>query len=104
MSDFDKKKSTTNDKKNSNINIDNIDEDAYEIPDIVSSGKKSNKMEDKKEKKKKPEHTQKHVFENRLHHHKKEKEKSGHSGGSGVYFRGERKGQVPDGRGKADFP
>ncbi|MCI6537780.1 MAG: SH3 domain-containing protein [Lachnospiraceae bacterium] len=76
MSDFDKKKSTTNDKKNSNINIDNIDEDAYEIPDIVSSGKKSNKMEDKKEKKKKPEHTQKHVFENRLHHHKKEKEKT----------------------------
>ena len=66
MSDFDKKKTTEN-------NIDNSDNE-YEIPDIVTGEEK--KTEYKKGKKVKPEHSQKHVFETRLHHHrKKDKEK-----------------------------
>ena len=76
MSDFDKKKSSVNNNENYNKKVDHTDDDIYEIPDIVSNGKKSNKMEDRKDKKKKTDHTQKHMFENRLHHHRKEKEKS----------------------------
>lgn len=76
MSDFDKKKSSVNNNENYKKKVDHTDDDIYEIPDIVSNGKKSNKMEDRKDKKKKTDHTQKHMFENRLHHHRKEKEKS----------------------------
>ena len=76
MSDFDKKKSSVNNNENYNKKVDHTDDDIYEIPDIVSNGKKSSKMEDRKDKKKKTDHTQKHMFENRLHHHRKEKEKS----------------------------
>ena len=50
MSDFDKKKSSVNNNENYNKKVDHTDDDIYEIPDIVSNGKKSNKMEDRKEK------------------------------------------------------
>lgn len=53
MSDFDKKKSSVNNNENYNKKVDHTDDDIYEIPDIVSNGKKSNKMEDRKDKKKK---------------------------------------------------
>ena len=59
MSDFDKKKSSVNNNENYNKKVDHTDDDIYEIPDIVSNGKKSNKMEDRKDKKKKTDHTQK---------------------------------------------
>lgn len=62
MSDFDKNKKKTDDK--------NIDNDNYEIPDIMTG--KKNVMDDRKEKKKRAEHSQKHMFEKKLHHHKKE--------------------------------
>lgn len=62
MSDFDKKKSSVNNNENYNKKVDHTDDDIYEIPDIVSNGKKSNKMEDRKDKKKKTDHTQKHMF------------------------------------------
>lgn len=66
MSEFDKKKTTDNNIKNSDTE--------YEIPDIVTGEEK--KTEYKKGKKGKTEHSQKHVFETRLHHHrKKDKEK-----------------------------
>ena len=66
MSEFDKKKTTDNNIKNSDAE--------YEIPDIVTGEEK--KTEYKKGKKTKPEHSQKHVFETRLHHHrKKDREK-----------------------------
>ena len=90
MSDFDKKKSSVNNNENYNKKVDHTDDDIYEIPDIVSNGKKSSKMEDRKDKKKKTDHTQKHMFEKR-------KGKIGHSGGTGIYFGRECKGQVPDG-------
>ena len=61
MSDFDKKKSSVNNNENYNKKVDHTDDDIYEIPDIVSNGKKSNKMEDRKDKKKKTDHTQKHM-------------------------------------------
>ena len=97
MSDFDKKKSSVNNNENYNKKVDHTDDDIYEIPDIVSNGKKSSKMEDRKDKKKKTDHTQKHMFENRLHHHRKEKEKSDILEEAGIYFGRECKGQVPDG-------
>ena len=53
MSDFDKKKSSVNNNENYNKKVDHTDDDIYEIPDIVSNGKKSNKMEDRKDKKEK---------------------------------------------------
>ena len=53
MSDFDKKKSSVNNNENYNKKVDHTDDDIYEIPDIVSNGKKSSKMEDRKDKKKK---------------------------------------------------
>lgn len=62
MSDFDKKKSSVNNNENYNKKVDHTDDDIYEIPDIVSNGKKSNKMEDRKDKKKKTDHTQKHML------------------------------------------
>lgn len=66
MSEFDKKKTTDNNIKSSDAE--------YEIPDIVTGEEK--KTEYKKGKKTKPEHSQKHVFETRLHHHrKKDREK-----------------------------
>ena len=61
MSEFDKKKTTQN-------NINNNDNE-YEIPDIVTGEDK--KTEYKKGKKAKQEHSQKHVFETRLHHHRR---------------------------------
>ena len=39
--------------ENYNKKVDHTDDDIYEIPDIVSNGKKSSKMEDRKDKKKK---------------------------------------------------
>lgn len=61
MSEFDKKKVT--DK-----NINNNDNE-HEIPDIVTG--EDRKTEYKKGKKAKTEHSAKHVFETRLHHHRK---------------------------------
>ena len=47
MSDFDKKKSSVNNNENYNKKVDHTDDDIYEIPDIVSNGKKSSKIDRK---------------------------------------------------------